>query len=95
MHQIGKLVAEIVGLGGVGNTTVAKVSYGVSCFLFDVKGKGLQLHLQSKLLKSLIGLDSLKGPVDKGIEILKRCLSSSEALMILDDVDQVDHFDTV
>lgn len=82
-------------MGGVGNTIVAKVSNRVSCFLSDVKGKGFQLGLQRKLLKNLIGLDPLKGAVDKGVGILERYHSSSDALMILDDVDQVDHFDTV
>jgi len=84
-------------LGGVGKSTFPKdlfdlksSNYTLSCFLFDVKGKSPLLHLSSKLLKSLTGSDLLRGLIDEGIEKLKRYLSSSDALIVLDDVNQMD-----
>lgn len=87
-------------MGGVGKTTLTKVlssgsrsHYSGSCFLSDVKGKTHLLHLHSKFFKSLIGSDALIGIIDEGTERLKTSLTSSYALLILDDPYQVNKFD--
>jgi hypothetical protein len=46
--------------------------------------------LQKKLLKSLTGSDNPINSVDEGIGMLRKHLSSTNALVIIDDVDHVD-----
>lgn len=49
--------------------------------------------MHSKFFKSLIGSDALIGIIDEGKERLKTSLTSSYALLILDDAYQVNKFD--
>eukprot|EP00253_Pinus_taeda_P030457 PITA_30457 len=90
----------IVGLGGVGKTTLAKEffnrnssGYQRSCFLSDVRDnadRGSLNLLQKILLKNLTGTDNSVNSVDQAIGMLKKHLSSANALVIIDDVDHVD-----
>jgi Cdc6-like AAA superfamily ATPase len=106
-QQLGEKVrvVGIVGLGGVGKTTVAKEffnrhrsNYDRSCFVSDVRenvAKSALNSLQTTLLNDLVHLNEQIN-ANKGIEKLKHHLSSSiPSLIVLDDVDHIDQSDAL
>ncbi|CAJ2666379.1 unnamed protein product [Trifolium pratense] len=91
----------MVGIHGIGKTTVARAVYNFIadqfeglCFLENVRENSIKhglVHLQETLLYDILGKKDIKlGSVYKGIPVIKHRLHRKKVLLVLDDVDKLD-----
>ncbi|XP_010255711.1 PREDICTED: disease resistance protein TAO1-like isoform X2 [Nelumbo nucifera] len=92
-------IVGIIGMTGIGKTTVAKQyfnmfqsSFTSACFIDGIKQKARSIGLpsiQQMLLKELVLLDVDIHDIRYGVKLLKKRLQGAEVLIVLDDVDDV------
>ncbi|XP_039165472.1 disease resistance protein RUN1 [Eucalyptus grandis] len=92
--------------GGVGKTTLAKIIYNrllhhfeACCFLSNIREtselKGIE-GLQNKLIYDVLKKKWANiSNVEEGIKIIKERLCGKKVLLLLDDVDQMTHWDAL
>ncbi|XP_031123399.1 TMV resistance protein N-like [Ipomoea triloba] len=95
-----KLVLGLWGMGGIGKTTIARVTFDRfssgfdgSCFLYDIRKHGLEAS-QEKLLSKVLKENSIHiDNAEEGIQMIQKRLEWKKVLIVLDDVDHRDQLD--
>ncbi|XP_057495794.1 disease resistance protein RUN1 [Actinidia eriantha] len=100
-------IVGILGMSGMGKTTIAKAVYNQFFHCFDGKSflenvseiskqpDGL-IHLQENLLLDILKSKKVKvGNVDRGITVIKERLCNRRVLAVVDDVDQIEQLNAI
>eukprot|EP01018_Ginkgo_biloba_P008698 Gb_07631 [translate_table: standard] len=97
----------IIGIAGIGKTTLSKALFNNICwdlnfkralYIEDIKGEaeknGLQ-EIQRKLLHSLLHYDYKVSNMSQGQHIIKKRLSNIDAIIVLDNIEDKKQLDAI